>query len=447
MPFEIFKPPKIHGAIGSAIGKGTGVVIAKGFKTVTNTTNKLRAKGCPGPAEMSKISGQIAQVGALSGTLTSQLATFKSIPGGLRGPVGGIRAAVNVILALPVPQAIGVPPGPPGGLIFAQPTNFTTKFADLLNLLKEFAAALELTADAIDFSLKSSSGSIGTLSNSLKTLEGPVKACKIDNAIKSKLTKEQAGKLGLLDKDGELITSTFGSKVLEPSNTRPASEQLKISLKNSLGLDVNLKGSSTIDEVLKLGEKAVENGLTTGDAFRLVPPGTFKLPSGESEQITGKEFAVFVEDKDTDGDGTALKLKVEKTEALKPGGLTGKAQALAELDSALIALSDKILSPKDSLADELGVDIETLEELKKDLEDLSSGIVTKKDQELEDPELSYKGYLLKIIRDPASPKLAPKHFAVGIKDGVQKIKGPSSFSSSTEVLLNEIKFRIDNQLS
>lgn len=427
MPFEKFKPPKIHGAIASAIGKGSGVVIAKGFKTVTDTTNKLRAKGCPGPAEMAKISGQVAQVGALSGALTSQMSAFKSIPGGLRAPVGGIRSSVDTIVNLPVPQAIGVPPGPPGGLIFALPVSFTTKFADLLNLLKEFAAALELTADAIDFSVDTSSKSTDTLANSLKTLEGPVKACKIDNAIRSKLTKKQAGELGLLDKDGELITSNFGSKVLEPSNTRPASDQLKVSLKNSLGVDVNLKGSSSIDEVLKLG---IKDGLTNGDTFRLVPPGTYKLPSGETEDITGKEFAVFV-------DG---KIKIEKTEALKPGGLTGKAQALAELDSALISLSDKLLSPQ-------GIDVEVLEELKKDLEDLSSGLVTKKDQELEDPELSYKGYLLKIIRDPASPKLAPKHFAVGIKDGVQKIKGPSSFSSSKEVLLNEIKFRIDNQLS
>ena len=86
-------------------------------------------------------------------------------------------------------------------------------------------------------------------------------------------------------------------------------------------------------------------------------------------------------------------------------------------------------------------------EIQKALTDLSKDLVTSEAAALEDPELFYKGYLLKIIKDPSSPKLAPKHFAVGIKDGKQQIKGPSSFSSSKEVLLDEIKFRIDNQLS
>lgn len=63
-----------------------------------------------------------------------------------------------------------------------------------------------------------------------------------------------------------------------------------------------------------------------------------------------------------------------------------------------------------------------------------------------DPRFTYKGYTLLIIQDPNSPQIAPRRFAVA-KDrrGVIVIKGPPSFSSSTDVLLDEIKFRIDNQ--
>ena len=59
----------------------------------------------------------------------------------------------------------------------------------------------------------------------------------------------------------------------------------------------------------------------------------------------------------------------------------------------------------------------------------------------------YKGYTLEIVQDPNSPKIAPKRYAIAKdKVGLIVLYGPSSFSSDTNVLLQEIKFRIDNQL-
>lgn len=62
-------------------------------------------------------------------------------------------------------------------------------------------------------------------------------------------------------------------------------------------------------------------------------------------------------------------------------------------------------------------------------------------------EYTYKGYTLEIVNDPNSPAIAPRRYAIA-KDrvGVIVLYGPSSFSSDTNVLLDEIKFRIDNQL-
>jgi len=64
-----------------------------------------------------------------------------------------------------------------------------------------------------------------------------------------------------------------------------------------------------------------------------------------------------------------------------------------------------------------------------------------------DPRFLYKGYTLLIIQDPDSPQIAPRRYAIA-KDrrGITVLRGQSSFSSSTDVLLDEIKFRIDNQL-
>jgi hypothetical protein len=59
----------------------------------------------------------------------------------------------------------------------------------------------------------------------------------------------------------------------------------------------------------------------------------------------------------------------------------------------------------------------------------------------------YKGLTLEIVQDPNSPVIAPKRYAIAKdKIGVIVLYGPSSFSSDTQVLLDEIKFRIDNQI-
>lgn len=64
-----------------------------------------------------------------------------------------------------------------------------------------------------------------------------------------------------------------------------------------------------------------------------------------------------------------------------------------------------------------------------------------------DPDYYYKGYELAIVDDPNSPSVAPRRYAIAKdKVGVIVLYGPSSFSSDTQVLLDEIKFRIDNQL-
>jgi hypothetical protein len=59
----------------------------------------------------------------------------------------------------------------------------------------------------------------------------------------------------------------------------------------------------------------------------------------------------------------------------------------------------------------------------------------------------YKGLFLSVVRDPNSPSIAPKNYAIA-KDstGVIVLYGQSSFSADTRVLIEELKFRIDNQL-
>ena len=56
-------------------------------------------------------------------------------------------------------------------------------------------------------------------------------------------------------------------------------------------------------------------------------------------------------------------------------------------------------------------------------------------------------YTIKVIDDPNSPSVAPKRQAIA-QDfrGITVLTGPSSFASNPQILLDELKFRIDNQL-
>lgn len=73
-----------------------------------------------------------------------------------------------------------------------------------------------------------------------------------------------------------------------------------------------------------------------------------------------------------------------------------------------------------------------------------------KDEDLFGVEYTSQGgytYTIKIQTDPTSPEIAPRRQAI-VQDfrGITVLTGPASFASSTDVLIKEIKFRIDNQL-
>lgn len=56
----------------------------------------------------------------------------------------------------------------------------------------------------------------------------------------------------------------------------------------------------------------------------------------------------------------------------------------------------------------------------------------------------YKGYRIEVKNDPDSPPIAPKRFAVAVSPtGAKVYQGPSSFSSSTKILIEEVRFYID----
>ena len=491
MPFEKFKPPKLHGVIGSQVGKMNGVVLSKGLAATSKAANALRKPECPAPAELAQISSKLAGLAALSGALSSNLGAFAALPAAIKGPVSGILAVVDLIIKLPVPQAIGIPPGPAGGLIIGLPTAFTTNFADILNLMKEFAVAMLITADSVEGVLKAVASSTAAMNAKVAAIAPTIAVCEICNTAKAKLTPAQLQALGIVDADGNNVLDGFGASVLETENTDSPKSKVEKDLAKKVGLAaVALKGSKSLGDFPNKGAKL--NVMKEGDAFR--------LPAEKNGDKVVSKFAVILPTGDVSKAGVPVK-KVKVVELdINSKGLTGQAKAFNQIDEILKNISDTLektdtsedrlkdskfndnqknksgnrlnefdnfskggnIDPNSSNAangirESIGkirsnitdsIPVEVLKELKDDLSKLNSPFIEKESKGTEESsDTFYKGFDLKIQRTPESPVLAPRHFASALKNGKIVIKGPNSYSSSKEVLLEEIKFRIDNQLS
>ncbi len=112
----------------------------------------------------------------------------------------------------------------------------------------------------------------------------------------------------------------------------------------------------------------------------------------------------------------------------------------------LLSIDIKLFECVDKLDDE------DKEEIMRDIKNLPSnvGLLDENDEDPGSYNYTKPGgetYTIKVIEDPESPSIAKRRYAVVLnQEGVTVLRGPMSFSSSTRVLVDEIKFRINNQL-
>lgn len=118
--------------------------------------------------------------------------------------------------------------------------------------------------------------------------------------------------------------------------------------------------------------------------------------------------------------------------------------------SALIGVAQTVASPIQEKLSILDSYIErcTLQDTL-NLEDTFKEIIQQQEtsNQNQDNEV-YRGYTLSIVTDPDTAAIAPKRYAIAQDNqGVVVLRGTSSFSSDTQILIDELKFRIDNQLA
>lgn len=471
MPYVNIPDSGLPGAIATIVGKIQGNVSAKIVKQGLTITNKLNRKGCPTEAELVRMRNQKTQIDRAVKAMDGKLSKFASLPGKIKGPLGGLEAAYKLILALPIPQGIGIPPGPAGGLILGLPINITTKYADTMHLIKELIKQIKEIVISIEAVMKVPTGSTKVMKGNLSRADNALKACEVELALKKELDKgtisqEELAAAGLLeDEEAEepvMIFSSLGPKLLNQNSSKELNGTSSDGLPNPNQKDFELKAEEEIDPITGrplsgnsdnlVNSKLPDNKLTSKD--RLFTSGKADLSDSrfrgkwqagvkyfedDNVKMDGEMYVCTTEHKSTSADTEGGKGIESGPPPIGPWKtpLEIEQDAIKVLNSGLQGLENSNLpeSVKDTL--------------KNLLDDLT--LPTGQDKE-SDVRFFHEGsngiqYRLEIIKDPDSPSIAPRHFAVARDpQNIIVMRGQKSFSSSVDVLLDEIKFRIDNQL-
>jgi hypothetical protein len=357
MPYVNIPDSKLTAVIAKQVGKIQGDITGKVLTMLGTLESQFRSQGCP--SGLSRKRRQLEGIQSSLNSINSRISKFRRIPRTLKPPISGLKAALKIILSIPLPQGIGIPPGPAGGLIVGLPVNITTKYADTMHLVKEFIKQLSDDIDGISYIVSGEDVQLKSIDRAMKKVQFSLKACEIEKEINERLSEEEQRDLDLLDEDGNSVFRNLSKDLL------------------SNGLEKDSRSVSQIASELNITpEEAVSRlGEDNQDAFN---------------------------------------------------------RQVKELGDNIKGISDKDLQNK----------------LRESLDIFRTPTPIEQSSDI----FSHIGpdgtiYKLEIQSVPEDSTIAPRRFALARNvRGIAVLKGDLSFSSSTKVLLDEIKFRIDNQL-
>ena len=384
MPFVNIPDTNLAGTIGKLVGKLEGDITGKAIVQANKLQSKFRSEGCP--SDLGRIRRQKNGIDQASSAISNRLSKFTSLPGKLKGPLSGLKSALKIILSLPIPQA--VPPG------IGLPVNITTVYADIMHLLKEFIKQIGDTVDALETILKAPSGQLKSIARAMADVEIALKTCEIEKAIQDKLndgsiSKSDLSDLGLLNDENDLIFSDLSPKFI--------------------GLNINPDGVEADNR--SVSEMSQETGKTVEEI-----EGILKDNKVLSDQLSNSNnqaggFSDF---------GTLNSVQSKESR-----------DSLNKLEKSLNSIADS------NLGTEVILDIKNLV----DLFNIENDTDRANDDRFRHTGPNGIIYNLEILQDPDSPSIAPRRFAIAKNPaGIAVLRGPKSFSSSVDILLDEIKF-------
>lgn len=425
---------------------------------VQSRTSVLRASfanQCPTQENLVRIMQERDNLMKQAANYEKRLDRIRRVPKRLRRMSKSLLSTIRVLKKIPIPTS--VPPG------FGVPLGLTNSFADMLHLAKEYAIQAKDDADAIDAILDSPLDTLGIVHSSLESLDGPLQACIVKNGLDFDLQRQlglteyvPTGNSGFLqevstlDKLAPLLLNQDRSGTLLSQNTDGLGEPVTALESN----DGNSVEENPVISEQNLGAIRKKGDYLFGQIYIHTEI--------QRDTVRGSDGVIYIVNNlsksglNTWGDPVEridwtvldpVKLKRPKP---SPGdqfirGGDGKLYTESEIRNTFNKLDNTLNNlDRSSLTEAQVLSIETLQ---KSIIAVQSGTQSISPEKLEYISTQGQHYIFKIREDKKGPSIAPLRYAVAINDeSVEVLRGTSSFSSSTEVLIAELKFRIENQL-
>jgi len=395
MSFVTIPESKVTAFIGSKIGGLQAQLQDKVQAKIQSTISTfVKANGCPSQQTLDKLVKSKQTLSDLTERSRKIIDTYKALPNKLKPPINTLDKLIKVLLVLPIPQA--VPPG------IGLPISISNKYSDLINKLRELVKQTKETVEGIESLVDTTfyDNLMNDINTKLSTLDSPIAFCSIENELKDSLTPDELKKLGLIDADDKFVISRLVPRLVQETLIDP----------------------TEYADSIKDGRNYGKN------CFRgPYKPGTIYIHTEERRDII----------EGSDGNKYIVNNRAKNGLDTWLNPLTGLDWELYEintqklLEDLLNRLSNTSLVNKNLLDD-----IKTnLNNYKIQLSPAQVGLYKARNG---------REFLIEVIDDTASPSIAKRRFAIARNDqGIIVMKGQPSFASDVNVLVREIRFRLD----
>jgi hypothetical protein len=395
MSFITIPESKVTAFIGSKIGGLQAQLQDKVQAKIQSTISTfVQANACPRQQTLDKLVKSKQTLSDLTERSRKIIDTYKALPRKLRPPINTLDKIIKVLLVLPIPQA--VPPG------IGLPISISNKYSDLINKLRELVKQTKDTIDGIEALVDTTffDNLMNDINSKLSLLDGPIAFCSIENELKDSLTPEELDKLGLVDADGNFIISRLVPRLVQETLVDP------------------VRYADGIDDGNNYGS----------NCFRgLYKPGTIYIHTDERRDIV----------EGSDGNKYIVNNRAKNGLDTWLDPLTGFDWELYEINTQKL-LEDLL----NRLSNTSLVNRDLLDNIKTNLNNYK--IQTTPVQTGLYRARNGVEFLIEVLDDTTSPSVAKRRFAVARNpQGIIVMKGQPSFASDVNVLVREIRFRLD----
>lgn len=395
MSFVTIPESKVTAFIGSKIGGLQAQLQDKVQAKIQSTVSTfIQANSCPQQQTLDKLVKSKQTLSDLTERSRKIIDTYKALPNKLKPPINTLDKLIKVLLVLPIPQA--VPPG------IGLPISISNKYSDLINKLRELVKQTKETIEGIEALVDTTffDNLLNDINTKLSLLDGPIAFCSIENELKDSLTPDELKKLGLVDDNDRFLISRLVPRLIQENLVDPT------------------EYADSVDDGNNYGKNCFRGPYK---------PGTIYIHTDERRDIV----------EGSDGNKYIVNNRAKN-------GLDTWLDPLTELDWELYELNTQKL-----LEDLLTRLSNTSLVNRSILDNIKTNLNNYKIQTTPVQTGLYRArngveFLIEVIDDTTSPSIAKRRFAVARNSqGIIVMKGQPSFASDINVLVREIRFRLD----